>query len=511
MPASVSSRSARARARPAGVSGIASPAQARQVRLFDGVRDLVGLPALARVAGAHVPLEIGELADHGGDEVALAELGRARRGGGLVRVEPGRARHLADEDRHPVGLLGHRSEPLLEHDPLERLAVVGKGPLPVGADEELRVLEAGPHHPLVSGPDRVRPAALDVAHRDEGGPQPAVLVLDREVALVALEGSRDHPARQVEEALLEPAGDRYRPLDEGGHLVEEVVPRDRAAAERGGGVPDESLDEAAAFSEGGEDAPGTPELLDVLAGVRERNRGRVVETVAAGLAPGPHPENGGLDDLGSEEQHEPVNRPHELRVAVSPPHAARDGQLFEGGLDHPRNEVRGGSRRLLDPMHEPRPPGGLEPAEVVHVDPAGAGEPDRGPGRLAGAVERLAKGRPPAFARLSGNAVRHAARDEGEPAGGCEGLDRAAGDPGPREPFAHRGRERLGEAAEALRRELFGADLHEEVAPSGLSHRPPPWPAPWSARPSRAATGGSRAARAGRARPGPFPARSPAP
>ena len=437
----------------------------------------------------------------------FAELGRARRGGGLVRVEPGRARHVADEGRHPVGLLGHRSEPLLEHDPFERRAVVGKGPLPVGADEELRVLEAGPHHPFVPGPDRVRPAALDVAHGDEGGPQPAVLVLDREVALVALEGGRDHPARQIEEALLEPAGDRHRPLDEGGHLVEEVVARDRAAAERGGGVPDEPLDEAAAFAEGGEDAPGTLELLDVLAGVREGDRVRVVETVAAGLAPGPHPEDGGLDDLGAEEQHEPVNRPHELRVAVSPAHAARDGKLVEGRLDHPRNEVRGRSRRLLDPVHEPGPLGRLEPAEVAHVHPAGAGEPERGPGRLAGAVERGGDGRPPAFARLSGGVVRHPARDEGEPAGGREGLDPAAGEPGPREPLAHRGRERLGEAAEALRRELLGADLREEVAPSGLSHRPPPWPA----RTPRAAGGGSRAPRAGRARPGPFPARSPAP
>ena len=292
---------------------------------------------------------------------------------------------------------------------------------------------------------------------------------------MALEGGGDHPARQVEEALLEPAGDRHRPLDEGGHLVVEVVPRDRTAAERGGGVPDEPLDEAAAFAEGGEDAPGTPELLDVVAGVREGDRVRVVEAVAAGLAPGLDPEDGGLDDLGSEEQHEPVNRPHELRVAVSPPHAARDGKVVEGGLDHPRNEVRGRSRRLLDSMHEPGPLGRLEPAEVVHVHPAGAGEPERGPGRLAGAVERLAKGRPPAFARLSGDAVRHPARDEGEPAGGREGLDRAAGEPGPREPLAHRGRERLGEAAEALRRELLGADLREEVAPSGLSHRPPPW------------------------------------
>ena len=510
MPARVSSRSARARARPAGVPGVASPREAREVRLLDGVRDLVGLPALACVTGAHVPLEIGELADHGGDEVALAELGRAHRGGGLVRVQPGRARHVADEGRHPVGLLGHRSEPLLEHDPFERRAVVGKGPLPVGADEELRVLEAGPHHPLVPGPDRVRPAALDVAHGDERGPQPAVLVLDRKVALVALEGGRDHPARQVEEALLEPAGDRHRPLDEGGHLVEEVVPRDRAAAKRGGGFSDEPLDEAAAFVEGGEDAPGTPELLDVLAGVHEGDWVRVVEAVAAGLAPGPHPEDGGLDDLGSEEQHEPVNRPHELRVAVSPPHATRDGKLVEGGLDHSRNQVRGGARRLFDPVDEPSPLRRLDPPEVAHADPAGAGEPEGGPGRLAGPVEGLAKGRPPAFARLSGDAVRHPARDEGEPAGGREGLDRAASEPGLREPLAHRGRERLGEAAEALRRELLGADLREEVAPSGLSHRPPPLPAR-TPRPPRPGGAESRAARAGRARPGPFPARSPAP
>ena len=201
-----------------------------------------------------------------------------------------------------------------------------------------------------------------------------------------------------------------------------------------------------------------------------------------------------------------MDRAHELRVAVPPPHAPRDGELGEGRLDDPRNKVRGGAGRLLGAVHEPRPLGGFEPAESPHLDPAGAGEPEGGAGRLARVVERLAKSRPPAFPGPAGDAVRNAARDEGETPGGREGLHRPGGEPGPREPLAHRGRERFGEGAQGLGRELFGADLREEVAISGLrhpglSHRPPP------SRARRFAAGGSRAARGGRARRGPRPAR----
>ena len=493
------------------------PREARQVRLLDRVRDLVRLPARPCVARAHVPLEVRELADHGGDEVALVELGRAHRGGGLVRVEPGRARDVPGEGHHPVGLRGHRAEPLLEHDPVERGPEGGQGPLAVGAHEKLGVLEAGPNHPLVAGPDRVRLPALDVAEGDERSAQPPVLVLDREVALVTLQGGRDHPAREVEEALLEPARHRHRPLDEGGHLVEEVVARDRPAAEPGRRVRDEALDARAALGEGGEHAPRLAELLHVLAGLGKGDRLRMVEAVAAGLAAGSDPEDGGLDDLGPEEEDDPVDRAHELRVARAPAHAPRDGQRGEGRLDDPRDELRGGAGRLLGAVHEPRPLRGLEPAEVAHLHPAGAGEPEGGPGRLAGIVERPAKGRPPAFPGPAGNALRHPAHDDGEAPGGREGLDHPAGEPGPREPLADRGRERLGEAAQGLGRELLGADLREEVAMSGLghpgpgvpglgrpglSHRPPPS----RARP-RYAAGGSRAARAGRARRAPRPAR----
>ena len=102
---------------------------------------------------------------------------------------------------------------------------------------------------------------------------------------MTLQGGRDHPAREVEEALLEPSGHRHRPLDEGGHLVEEVPARHRPPAEPGRRTRDEILDQRAALGEGGEHPPRLPELLHVLARVREGDRARVVEAVAAGLAP----------------------------------------------------------------------------------------------------------------------------------------------------------------------------------------------------------------------------------
>ena len=217
-----------------------------------------------------------------------------------------------------------------------------------------------------------------------------------------------------------------------------------------------------------------------------------MKAVAAGVAPRSDPEDSGLDDLGSEEQHDPVNRPHELRVAVSPAHATGDRKLGECRLDHVRNEVRGGGAAAPRPGVRPRSPWGSRAGEGAGVHPAGAGESESGVGcpSLSNAAARAG----PRRSRVRPGTLPGTPRAMRASRGGREGFDRLAGETDPREPLAHRVRERFGEAAEALRRELLGADLREEVAPSGLSHRPPPS----RTRARCVAAGESRAARAGK-------------
>ena len=179
IPASVSSRSAAARARPGAVRGDRIAREAWKVRFLDGVGDRVRLSGIARVARPHVPLEVRELADHRGHEVALAERGRAHRVARLLRVEPRRAGDVPHEGRDPVGLGRHRPELLLEHEPFEGRPIVTEGFLAIGAHEVRRVFEPWPDDPLVARAHCVRAAALDVADGDERAQQATVVVLDR--------------------------------------------------------------------------------------------------------------------------------------------------------------------------------------------------------------------------------------------------------------------------------------------------------------------------------------------
>ena len=88
------------------------------------------------------------------------------------------------------------------------------------------------HHALIALPHLVGIAALDVAHRHEAAGERAIRTLDREVALVVLDGGDDHFPRQRQEALLEPARDGDRPLHQGGDFIEQIAFHQRRASGR---------------------------------------------------------------------------------------------------------------------------------------------------------------------------------------------------------------------------------------------------------------------------------------
>ena len=184
------------------------------------------------VIAAHQALQLGELADHLGDEIGLGQSSCARR---ELDVGADLWRDLARESLDPVDAFGLRAELLVEDDAervelrqalVERLPglvlVVGQV-IEVGQPEVARVGEARPHDAGVAGRDRRAAVGSDqVGDEDEPVGELAVRVPHDEALLVGADGGADHLRGNVEEVRLEFSHQRDRPFDEARHLFEQA-------------------------------------------------------------------------------------------------------------------------------------------------------------------------------------------------------------------------------------------------------------------------------------------------
>ena len=196
--------------------------EARTVVRLDRAGDRLGLAVVTRVVRAHDALQLGELADHPGEEVGLAEAGGAPRRR-LVLAEF--RRHDRREPLDPVDALELAAELVVEHHVREPGDACGERHAPVLVVEELRVGEPRPQHPLVAVHDVMR--VRDRHVRDDQKPvrEPSLAVHEREVLLVLLH--REHQAflRHFQERLLEMRLVHRRELDQRGYLVVERLLR----------------------------------------------------------------------------------------------------------------------------------------------------------------------------------------------------------------------------------------------------------------------------------------------
>ena len=119
------------------------------------------------------------------------------------------------------GLVGIAAELRLEGHPAQVGRMRRERDFAVLFPEKRRIAQARPDDALVAFAHLRGIATLDVAHRDELARQLAVRALDGEIPLVVLDRGDDHFARQRQEAPFEPAHDRHRPFDQGGHLIEQ--------------------------------------------------------------------------------------------------------------------------------------------------------------------------------------------------------------------------------------------------------------------------------------------------
>jgi hypothetical protein len=137
-----------------------------------------------------------------------------------------------------------------------------------------------------------------------------------------------------------------RMLDQGRHLVQQRLVLAEAGALARRLFLEEFFNLTATRIEARDDhAGGQPGF--VLVRVRERDLARAHEAVAARAVARLQPQHRPRNDVRSVQHHQPMHRPHELRVARSPAHHLRDRQLLQCRRHHVgKNAVKGNA--LLD-------------------------------------------------------------------------------------------------------------------------------------------------------------------
>ena len=358
-----------------------------------------------------------------------------------------RARHASGKLRHPFRLGVQGAELALEDDVLESFQARFEAALAVGAEEIRGIAQPGPNDPLVALAHRLDVAALDVAHRDEVRHQRAVVAGDGEVALVSLHRRDEHRVGENQELGVEVAGDRDRPFDERGVLLEQRGVDERSSAEGTRRALDLFADHFHALLDPGHDVTLAAQRRHVSAHVIEHDVFRVVEAVPAGGAPGRDAKDLPIDDVHPVHQHHPVHGAHELVVAVRPPHPARHRQPGERSLQHPGQQGRERCAGLGGSIGEPRPLRGFEPHEPIHLDPDRFREAEGGPRRLVVLVERARERRASPFDLAVGLRAGHAGNEDCEPSRGGIGHRSAVGKPRRVEFGRDFGHERFGQHA----------------------------------------------------------------
>ncbi|MNK95100.1 hypothetical protein D3C87_1153250 [compost metagenome] len=282
-------------------------------------------------------MHLRELADHFGRQVALGQQART----GCPRSVAANTRcDVGGEFGNALGLVVDAAEFFLEHHVLQAQVEVFELLLLVLLEEELGVGQAWANHFLVTGDDLLRVFAFDVGHGNETWQQLAVGIQQAEVLLVVLHGGDQGFLRHVEEAFLERAHQRHRPFDQRGHFIEQGWRNDCRAFLTGGQLFGALADDLATLVGIGQYISGT-QIRQVARRRTDAHVFRVMEAVTTGIAAGLLGEDGAVDDLVTEQHHQPLGRTNEFFLARAPTHAFRDRQVVQRIFDDGRQQARG--------------------------------------------------------------------------------------------------------------------------------------------------------------------------
>ncbi len=206
------------------------------------------LPVHAGVEPTRGALELGVLADDGGEEITLGELRRPK---GRAVVDPkhrSETREEIDETLRPVG---KAAEAVFEGDVNKLRTVVFESPSTILAKEEQGVGKTRANHALKTFPETVGITALEIDRGHERGKEFPAGVTQDESPLLDAEDDADDLLGKLEIAGVEGAGDGRGVLEKAQVLVEKfrvrLNPPGRGAlgefrCKRGGGGDKEALE-----------------------------------------------------------------------------------------------------------------------------------------------------------------------------------------------------------------------------------------------------------------------------
>ena len=311
--------------------------EARLVVVLDRVCDRRGLAVLLGVVASHDALQLGELADHVGEQVGLRQVRSVRR----LLAEALAADAFADlaRDRaHALDALALRAELVVVDDLLQARSARGERLLLVLLVEEASVRQARTHDALVALYDRARVVRTDVADDEEALRQPSLRVEQREVLLVELHRQDEALLRHREELLLEAAQQHIGTLDERRHFLEQRVVVDRSEALFLRLLLQLARDLLLARGKRRDHGAVLFELLRVGVGRANVDARRLaLEAMAHGRATRDEPKRANGHDLAAVQRHESVRWPHELdagpAVLILVGHHLGDRQLLQRLVD----------------------------------------------------------------------------------------------------------------------------------------------------------------------------------
>ena len=216
---------------PVLVAGSSSPAKRGRYCSSIASQTSAASPSCCGVIATHQALQFRELADHGGQQVALGDFGGAHRR--ARRLPPIPARDLARPARATRARpcrRASRAGPGRSRARARRGASRG-GCLAIRAQKKAASREPRAHHALVAGAHLRAGRELSMfATVMNHGISRAVRVRVPGSSAGGPAWSRSALRRQLEKALVEASRKRHRPFDQRRHFVEQVVLDDRLAA-----------------------------------------------------------------------------------------------------------------------------------------------------------------------------------------------------------------------------------------------------------------------------------------
>ncbi len=465
------------------VTGQVVTRKAGLVVVFNGFGHITAQAIVAGIVAAHDALQLGEFADHVGQQIGL---GQACGLLGLLGQQIAAhllANRLGDgtNARHALALcaqlvvINHFGQAFNAR--FERF-------LAVLVEEELGIGQARAHHTLVAADHQRSVVRRDVAHHQKTVRQLARCVDQGKVFLVGLHREDQAFLRDVQELGLELASQHVRALDQGGHFVQQRVILDRLATtpHLGSRCLQLAHDLGAALGKAGDDRALVPQGLGVLVGVlQDHGRNLGLKAVALGAVASGQAQRFDGHHGGAMQGDQAVRWAHKIdaapagQLAIGFQLVLHDfgnrqlGQRFFQRLLQARLQrcafdnavVKQGFgfaiRGALERGHSRR--------RVAHVGPKGLQFFEQRGGGVASRIQAHGHGHELLLHGLVGTLCQHPGHMRGQASGRCKGGHHrvGCGQALGLELFSQHTRESSAEFVERLGRQLFHKQFHQQI------------------------------------------------